>query len=67
MYTKIKQVADEAIALQNKDRMDKALREISCLCNPVGKVEQIEGLEAMMPAQQGHAVYDAPAKKGGAK
>jgi hypothetical protein len=32
MYTKIKQLADDAIALQNKDRMDAALREISEVC-----------------------------------
>jgi len=32
MYTKIKQLADGAIALQNKDRMDAALREISAMC-----------------------------------
>ena len=32
MYQQIKQLADEALALQNKDRMDAALREISALC-----------------------------------
>lgn len=32
MYPKIKQLADEAIALQNKDRMDAVLREISGVC-----------------------------------
>lgn len=38
MSEKIKQLADEAIALQNKDRMDAALREISALCShaPLG-------------------------------
>lgn len=34
MYQKIKQLADEAVALQNKDRMDAALREISAMCDP---------------------------------
>jgi hypothetical protein len=34
MYAKFKELADEAIALQNKDRMDAALREISALCAP---------------------------------
>jgi hypothetical protein len=38
MYTKIKQLADEAIALQNKDRMDAALREISALCGETDEV-----------------------------
>ena len=32
MYAKIKELADEAIALQNKDRMDAVLREISVKC-----------------------------------
>jgi hypothetical protein len=31
MYQQIKQLADEALALQNKDRMDAALRDISAL------------------------------------
>lgn len=35
MYLKIKQLADEAIALQNKIQMDAALREISAMCEPV--------------------------------
>lgn len=32
MITKIKQLADEAIKLQNKSRMDEVLREISAMC-----------------------------------
>lgn len=32
MYEQIKKLADDALALQNKDRMDAALREISALC-----------------------------------
>lgn len=32
MYEKIKQLADEALAIQNKDHMDATLREISTLC-----------------------------------
>lgn len=32
MYQKIKELADEALALQNKVRMDAVLREISALC-----------------------------------
>lgn len=33
MYQQIKQLADEALALQNKDQMDAALREISARCH----------------------------------
>lgn len=33
MITKIKQLADEAIKLQNKNRMDEVLREISAMCD----------------------------------
>jgi len=32
MITKIKQLADEALKLQNKNRMDEVLREISAMC-----------------------------------
>lgn len=32
MYAKIKELADEALRLQNKDRMDSALHEISLIC-----------------------------------
>ena len=34
MYAKIKELADEAIALQNKNRMDEVLRYISEICAP---------------------------------
>ena len=33
MHEQIKQLADDALALQNKDRMEAALREISALCD----------------------------------
>lgn len=33
MYQRIKQLADEAVALQNKLRMEAALREISAICD----------------------------------
>lgn len=33
MYEQIKQLADDALGIQNKDRMDAALREISALCD----------------------------------
>mgnify|MGYP001615883606 CR=1 FL=1 len=42
MYQQIKQLADEALALQNKDRMDATLRQISALCSP-GAVMLIDG------------------------
>lgn len=47
MYVQIKQLADEAVALQNKVRMDAVLREISALCAdaPVGLLPR-----EMMPA-----------------
>jgi hypothetical protein len=32
MYQKIKEMADAAIKLQNKDKMDSTLREISAMC-----------------------------------
>lgn len=32
IFSKIKQLADEAIKLQNKNRMDEVLREISAMC-----------------------------------
>lgn len=35
MYEQIKKLADEAIGIQNKDKMDAALREISAMCVPV--------------------------------
>jgi len=39
MYEKIKQLADEAVALQNKNRMDAVLRAISGLCEACAVVE----------------------------
>jgi hypothetical protein len=39
MLNEIKKLADEAVALQNKDRMDAALREISEMCNILATVE----------------------------
>lgn len=35
MHSKIKKLADDAIALQNKNGMDAALREISAMCADV--------------------------------
>lgn len=39
MYKQIKQLADEAVALQNKDRMDAALREIVVLCGQADSID----------------------------
>lgn len=39
MLKKIKALADEAIALQNKNRMDEVLREISKLCEELMEFE----------------------------
>lgn len=44
MLEKIKQLADDAVALQNKLRMEAALREISALCAPMD-AEQFEAAE----------------------
>lgn len=35
MYTRIKELADSAVALQNKINMEAALREISGICDIV--------------------------------
>jgi len=56
MYEKIKQLADEAVALQNKNRMDAALREISALT-----VLQME-TEALADAVGGEVVTYGTAK-----
>lgn len=37
MLNKIKELADEAVKLQNKNRMDEVLREISAMCTPVAE------------------------------
>jgi|AraplaDrversion2_2_1032049.scaffolds.fasta_scaffold00773_42 hypothetical protein len=52
MYQQIKQLADDALALQNKNRMDAALREISALCDhaAAAQPEQPEPAEPAEPA-----------------
>lgn len=47
MYEQIKQIADEAIKVQNKDKMDAALREIRGLC---GKPDRTETVPRGTPA-----------------
>ncbi len=39
MYQEIKKMADDALALQNKDGMDSTLREISVLCGQLHDAE----------------------------
>ena len=80
MYQQIKQLADEALAQQNKDRMDAALRGISALCDqaaeqqpeqqerdhqePLGEPEQHGTVQAY---QQPAAAADADIPEGGAE
>lgn len=47
MFEKIKALADEAIALQNKNRMDEVLREISKLCDAAKPVEMPVEMEVV--------------------
>lgn len=44
MYEQIKQLAEEALALQNKDRMEAALRKISALCGHAGEQQPAPAL-----------------------
>jgi hypothetical protein len=60
MYQEIKRLADEAIALQNKDRMDAVLRQISALCTP-GAVMLIDGeyRTSVRPMDAGEFPFEA--------
>ena len=40
MYKEIQRLAEEALALQNKDRMEAALRKISALCDQDGEQQR---------------------------
>lgn len=68
MYEQIKQLADEALALQNKDRMEAALREISSLCGNAD--EQQPGIAPFVSdaanalAEVAGVANRKPAKKG---
>jgi hypothetical protein len=60
MYQQIKQLADEALALQNKDRMDAALREISALCvNDSDGVSIPDGISPKMLWPAAKQFFDA--------
>ena len=69
MYEQIKRLADDALALQNKDRMEAALRQISALAGAkAGDTVQITGIENTETGES--AVLDVkvkPAKKGDAQ
>lgn len=56
MYQRIKQLADDAVKLQNKDRMDAALREISALT--IAQMEA-EAAPKAMDAEQFEATEKA--------
>lgn len=57
MLNKIKALADEAIALQNKNRMDEVLREISALCDVKEPAKKIGNKDA-----ENAPIVDKPAK-----
>lgn len=82
MFQKIKQLADEAVALQNKDRMDAALRKISVVCGQLADSEALTSSSSDTAFPFDRAKPDAvdtavdpvviastvkPSKKGGAK
>ena len=66
MYQQIKQLADEALAQQNKDRMDAALRGISALCDQAAE-QQPEQHGTVQAYQQPAAAADADIPEGGAE
>jgi hypothetical protein len=76
MYAKIKQLADEALALQNKTRMDAVLREISGMCENPPEAVEVSGVPAPAVDNDKTGVADGanspaakavPAKKAGKK
>jgi len=58
MYQKIKAIADEALRVQNKDRMDSALHEISLLC--LEQMQHVDETVIAMPMSQFGLREDAP-------
>lgn len=77
MYGQIMKLADDALKLQNKDRMDLALREIKSLCVPeeftvkqYGETKEFSTEAEMVEHIQGIAstvIGKTPIKKGGKK
>lgn len=75
MLQKIKELADKAIAVQNKDAMNAALREISAMTEKLSVNEQdqrdapFKPLWPTMPdviLDKYHAAVESQIKKGGA-
>jgi hypothetical protein len=66
MYAKIKQLADEALRLQNKDRMDSALHEISLICLERMQDKSV-ALDETVVGTPDDTTAPAKPKKGGAK
>ena len=64
MYQQIKRLADDALAVQNKDGMDAALRGISTLCDRAAE-QQPEQHGAAQADQQPAAAADADIQEGG--
>ena len=69
MYQQIKHLADNALALQNKDRMDAALREISTLCDHAAEQqpEQPKQRGKKQADQQPPGADGADTQEGGAQ
>ena len=75
MYQQIKELADKAVELQNKDAMDAALREIIGICHraDIGTQELIAKQRELLAAGENLLVSNSnddsakPAKKVGAK
>ena len=61
MYQQIKQLADDALALQNKDSMDAALRKISALCDQAAEQQPVQN------KQRGKQPAGADTPEGGAQ
>lgn len=73
-FKQIKEMADAAIALQNKDQMDAALRDISGIAMSGSMLtmfedKRVEELQRQLSDSAGAQAVGAaaPAKKGGAK
>ena len=69
MYKQIKQLADDALALQNKDSMDAALRKVSAMCDQAAteQPEQPAAKEMPFPFERNTEPNDADISEGGAQ
>ena len=73
MYKEIQRLAEEALALQNKDRMEAALRKISALCDQAAE-QQPESAPKSFVSDAANALAEVagvanrkPVKKGAAQ